>query len=1122
MKMIYPCKSEKKLFFDAKMIENNLNMQKTAVIIDVLNSIKDKNVKRALLKTQTLNLKRSDYYSKIDSLYHSRTKSCNKNKKIKDLQKLLAKNFLTIRRIGNSMELVPGNTPKNLNSPIPPVTDTTNDSDSNLSSISLNDFNIPADLMNTSDITSDDDTSENSFDYLKLKENEPKIDEQTCKVEKVLNLIIHRLPGEKLGMGLKVEDNGTVIVNSVLKDSAADRASDVFGYTVPIRAKDNILEINGVSLKNLNKDEISLILSEIPLYLALTISRFETSSPLPISNGNKILSKSPMIDHLKIPIGYSLHTVYLSSLESKCVMPNDLKETNDFEGFYRICRGTLQIGEEDHLQKGDILISINGEELNLKNKFDIISKLSGLSGIAEVAVLRKSNVNCYVSSGDEIPYYNGIFAQNSIKLAMRRYEKPAQTNSDAELKLAYVDDKIQQKFIDEKSTKLCNDCHSKSQLQPQENWIFMGKSVNRDEKQNEIAAHNDNNDKTSPRNSFGQTDGERGSLTCSSCHSDRSQVQINLVCCEPIITNTATNEEECCSALKLSNNCSLNTSNGSNGLTFISTSSSNTEIVDNIKSYISTYKVDLYYPLVESKLQMKINADTLKIEKRTKSLSIGKTSVDAVPSPPADLQVRDNEVNELLSDLLDEVEKTQKNQVVKEDDEKRFEEQQGEIYEELANLQSTAIEEPIPEFLPQIEVDQLNTPKKQFYSLNLTKLGNVIDLKNHMQKELIGLVQDKSKSLSLGKSKLTKMIERIQKFNKNEENEKECVNEELTSLLLAPLTRSKSMFDTSTIEPISLQEQLKFELSRYSSVNELLKEQTLRKTQSQSIKSTSKQDQSYHETLYPHSINNINETINYVDSAIDKQSKLDSGISEISSGNDTTSGCDNKVPLSSVKEKVLLFQKNRKNSFNLKKKPKSLVIDNNQSKIIKNNVTNKQTQQQKEAINKAIDIPNVEIIPKREEPKKDSNLAKTILQDPSRTQFRSVKDKIAYFSSQTNKKQSIAQTTNQSINANKKDNLSKLNHKKESAAIEEILQKNVMIYDSLQNAYKSSLVNTLKSVSKSNPNLDKISPSNTSMKHTLVTAKPYNQLKNDTRSELKNIFCSNENKISNLIKKFAN
>jgi hypothetical protein len=76
---------------------------------------------------------------------------------------------------------------------------------------------------------------------------------------------------------------------------------------------------------------------------------------------------------------------------------------------------------------GDIFYSINGEQLIYKDKFELISLLSSLSGVAEVCVLRKTTNSCslFVAvNNKEVPYHNGIFAQNSIKLTMRKYEKP--------------------------------------------------------------------------------------------------------------------------------------------------------------------------------------------------------------------------------------------------------------------------------------------------------------------------------------------------------------------------------------------------------------------------------------------------------------------------------------------------------------------------------------------------------------------------------------------------------------------------------------------------------------------------------------------------------------------------
>jgi hypothetical protein len=54
--------------------------------------------------------------------------------------------------------------------------------------------------------------------------------------------------GEKLGMHLRVETDGRVIVTSVLESSAAFRASNLTGLPCPVKIKDQIIEINGVCL----------------------------------------------------------------------------------------------------------------------------------------------------------------------------------------------------------------------------------------------------------------------------------------------------------------------------------------------------------------------------------------------------------------------------------------------------------------------------------------------------------------------------------------------------------------------------------------------------------------------------------------------------------------------------------------------------------------------------------------------------------------------------------------------------------------------------------------------------------------------------------------------------------
>jgi hypothetical protein len=81
--------------------------------------------------------------------------------------------------------------------------------------------------------------------------------------------------------------------------------------------------------------------------------------------------------------------------------------------------------DEEYLRKGDILFMINGEKLVCKSKLDVILKLSTQECPFELSFLRRVTGNCFTCNSsvkDLIPYHNGIFAQNSIKLAMRKYD----------------------------------------------------------------------------------------------------------------------------------------------------------------------------------------------------------------------------------------------------------------------------------------------------------------------------------------------------------------------------------------------------------------------------------------------------------------------------------------------------------------------------------------------------------------------------------------------------------------------------------------------------------------------------------------------------------------------------
>ena len=97
-------------------------------------------------------------------------------------------------------------------------------------------------------------------------------------------------------MNLRVAKDGRVLVVSVIENGAADRASDPSGNSCPVKSKDEIAEINGVSLtvrpahwssegnsqlfadclltlQNMTNEDILTIVQELPLYVLLTIKR---------------------------------------------------------------------------------------------------------------------------------------------------------------------------------------------------------------------------------------------------------------------------------------------------------------------------------------------------------------------------------------------------------------------------------------------------------------------------------------------------------------------------------------------------------------------------------------------------------------------------------------------------------------------------------------------------------------------------------------------------------------------------------------------------------------------------------------------------------------------------------
>ena len=81
------------------------------------------------------------------------------------------------------------------------------------------------------------------------------------------------------------------------------------------------------------------------------------------------------------------------------------------------------------------MVNLDGEQLEFKNKEILFAKLNSLHNIGKLVVFRPSNCDGFNRSSEFVPYHNGIFAQNSIKLAIRKYENPSLIKSISDLEV---------------------------------------------------------------------------------------------------------------------------------------------------------------------------------------------------------------------------------------------------------------------------------------------------------------------------------------------------------------------------------------------------------------------------------------------------------------------------------------------------------------------------------------------------------------------------------------------------------------------------------------------------------------------------------------------------------------
>ena len=88
--------------------------------------------------------------------------------------------------------------------------------------------------------------------------------------------------------------------------------------------------------------------------------------------------------------------------------------------------------------------------------------------------------------------------------------------------------------------------------------------------------------------------------------------------------------------------------------------------------------------------------------------------------------------------------------------------------------------------------------------------------------------------------------------------------------------------------------------------------------------------------------------------------------------------------------------------------------------------------------------------------------------------------------------------------------------------IDEVSQSDKLSYDSFQNAYKQASEMDLVSISIQDDKCETLKSCKSSIDVKSTRSFSSNSKTNDHKLEVKNMLCSNENKISNLIKKFAN
>ncbi|KAK3091882.1 hypothetical protein FSP39_023425 [Pinctada imbricata] len=285
-------------------------------------------------------------------------------------------------------------------------------------------------------------------------------------------LVLHRLPGENIGMILgidKSDDNkrvSKVFVKTVTIGGAAHRAT---GGTRGVQIGDEILQINGTDINTLTHDECISVLREMPLRVILKIKRSKlrpvqgspTASVKSLSsyqNGHSSSqysessvyseSEDENIAPDKIE-GFKLHRAEIDKDPEESLGLSIVPSYGSTRQYYQIKR-LLPSGaasRSGQLKVGDRLISCNGHSLRSVSQQQCLSilKTEANNGDLEIEVLRQTEAHdqCLEISV-QVPNRAGIAGGYNSTLTLRspnfeRKEIPfsdfAETDSDNEVVL---------------------------------------------------------------------------------------------------------------------------------------------------------------------------------------------------------------------------------------------------------------------------------------------------------------------------------------------------------------------------------------------------------------------------------------------------------------------------------------------------------------------------------------------------------------------------------------------------------------------------------------------------------------------------------------------------------------